>query len=378
MNIVLSILPLISPMERLPDIIAHFQIPGNLLVVEPYGSGHINETYASTFSTSAGIARFVHQRINHHVFLDPGKVMANIEKILDHTRQALRSRGEDTERGCLRLVPTIENNSFCKTDLGDYWRTFKLIEDARTYDLPENDSQVYEAAYAFGKFQENLADLPADELFETIVDFHNTPKRFQKFLEVLVNDPCSRSGKARDEIKFILEREKLTGLITQELSQGSIPIRVTHNDTKLNNVLIDDRSGKGICVIDLDTVMPGSALYDFGDMVRSSASNSAEDEPDTHKAGFNANLFENLVHGYLDATRNFLTTGEIHLLAQAGVVITLEQAIRFLTDFLNGDLYYKIKYPDHNLVRCRTQIKLISDMESQQHKIDNIIRKYQS
>ena len=363
-------------MENLNQIISHFKIEGELQGFEPYGSGHINETFASRFMTTMGIKRYVHQRINHHVFLHPIRVMQNIELILDHTRIVLKKKGEDIERGCLELVPTVDNESFCVTKDGNYWRTYKMIEGAQTYDYPENLNQVYESAFAFGKFQEYLAEFPSDKLHETIPDFHNTPKRFKTFQQVVNNDPRNRAKSAENEIKFITNREFYTSKITEQLASGNIPTRISHNDTKLNNVLIDDITGKGICVIDLDTVMPGSALYDFGDMVRSSASISSEDEPDITKVGFSKTHFQQIVHGYLEAAKNIMTPTEIQMLPDAGIIITLEQAIRFLTDYLQGDIYYKIKYPEHNLIRTRTQIKLISDMEQQLNDIRKAISSY--
>ena len=360
-------------MDKVEETISNFRIPGKLIGYEPYGTGHINETISSNFQSPEGLIRFVHQRINNRVFLEPEKVMENIEKILHYLRLVLSDKGEDIDRACLTLVPTNEGKAFYITNTGNYWRTYKMIERATSYDYPGDISQVYEAAYAFGKFQKDLADFPAKKLYETIPNFHNTPERFRTFLQTLESDPHNRARTAQGEINFILDREFLSTTITDLISSGNLPTRITHNDTKLNNVLIDDQTGKGICVIDLDTVMPGSALYDFGDMVRSSAAISSEDEPDLMKVGFSHILFNELVHGYLDAVRDFLTQIEIQQLANAGLVITLEQAIRFLTDYLQGDKYYKIKYMEHNLVRARTQIKLIAEMEKEREKIQQII-----
>jgi len=363
-------------MENIVEIISHFRISGGLVSTSPYGTGHINETIASVFESGGIMSRFIHQRINHNVFKEPKKVMHNIEKILPYLHQVLSENGEDADRGCLTLVPAVDGKSYWKTDLGNYWRTYKMIENASTYDIPQDISQVYQAAYAFGKFQKDLAGFPADVLFETIPDFHNTPKRFNKFLEGLKTDPYKRTRTARSEIQFILEHEALTSVITELLSDRAVPLRITHNDTKLNNVLMDDHTGKGICVIDLDTVMPGSSLYDFGDMVRSSTATSAEDEPDIRRVGFNQAHFAQLVRGYLAAAQEFLTPIETEYLADAGLVITLEQAIRFLSDYLNGDTYYKINYTEHNLVRARTQIRLIAEMEQALPEIKQIISNY--
>lgn len=365
-------------MDKLPEIIQQFQIQGDFIGAQSYETGHINETFASSFSTSNGISRYIHQRINQNVFLEPWKVMANIERTLEHARRVLVENGEDTERGCLSLVPTLEETSHYQTANGDFWRTYIFIEGARTYDFPANLSQVHEAACAFGKFQRILADLPGDLLYETIPNFHNTPLRFQAFLTALGKDIVNRAAIVKNEVRFIQEREALTSYIYDQLTQGIIPTRITHNDAKLNNVLIDDQTGTGLCVIDLDTVMPGSALYDFGDLVRSCASISAEDEPDIRKVGFSLENFKQIASGYLQSTRSFLAANELDHLWIAGIIITLEQAIRFLTDYLQGDPYYKIKYPEHNLVRCHTQLRLIAEMERQQDSIHSIIDKLRS
>ena len=357
----------------LAEIACHFRIEGQFLDAEPYGSGHINETYASRFKTARGIQRFVHQRINHLVFKKPELVMENVERVTSHIRQQIITSGGNPERQSLTLIPTLQGQTYCQAVDGSYWRTYDLIEGAQTYDVPEHLGQVFAAAKAFGEFQHQLASLPGSRLHETIPDFHNTPKRLHTFQQVVETDPCNRCGGVKADIEFILKRSGDAAIVVDQMARGLIPERVTHNDTKLNNVLIDDFSGEGLCVIDLDTVMPGSVLYDFGDMVRSGAATAAEDEKRLERVGIDLRLFERLAQGYAETGRKFLTSTEWDNLAFAGKLITFEQAMRFLGDYLNGDVYYKIHHPGHNLERARTQIKMVAEMERQMESMVKII-----
>jgi len=358
------------------EIIRFFQLEGKFLELAPWGSGHINDTYASSFRVNGKIVRYVHQWINHYVFKDPVRVMENIERVLSFIRQRVIANGGDPAREVLTLVAASDGRSFYQTPQGDFWRTYTFIDSAHTYDTAENIQYVYSASKAFGNFQKLLGDLPGGRLHETIPDFHHTRKRFDTFVRVLEADPACRARLVKPEIDFILQREDETSLVIDLLANGQIPERITHNDTKLNNVMIDDRTGEGICVIDLDTVMPGSVLYDFGDSVRIGASTAAEDEPDLSRVGFDLARFEALAQGYLDAVRDFLSPIEIEHLAFSARLITLEQAIRFLGDYLNGDVYYKIHYPNHNLDRARTQIKMIAEMERQEEAMNTIVNRY--
>ena len=321
----------------LREISSHFQIDGEFLGAIPYGNGHINDTYASGFKTARGVVRYVHQRINHHVFKEPEKVMENMLRVTCYAREQILAAGGDPARGTLNLVPARDGKWFYRCPKGNTWRTHLLIEGATTYDTTENLHVVYSAARAFGGFQRLLSSLPGERLYETIPDFHHTRKRFEAFTHVLERDAANRAAQVKPEIDFILCREADASIVVDMLAQGRIPERVTHNDTKINNVLIDDASGEGICVIDLDTVMPGSVLYDFGDMVRAGATSGAEDEPDLTKVSLNMDLFIQLSRGYIDAVRDFLDPAEFDLLAFAGKLITYEQAIRFLGDYINGD-----------------------------------------
>ncbi len=362
--------------ESLQAILSNFQIEGRLLEIAPNLSGHINDTYLSRFTTGRSEQRYVHQRINRQVFKEPDKVMGNIERVTRHARSKILAAGGDPQRETLTLVPTLDGKSFHRTPEGETWRTYINIERASTYDRAENLQQVYSAALAFGHFQKMMSTLPGESLHETIPNFHHTRKRFQAFVKALEDDACNRAKRVQTEIEFILQRAGITGVIVDLLAQGAIPERVTHNDTKLNNVLIDDLTGKGICVIDLDTVMPGSALYDFGDLVRVGACPAAEDENDLGKVRFDMDMFACLAQGYLDAASSFLTPPEIDHLAFAARLITLEQAMRFLGDYLNGDVYYKIHHPGHNLERARTQIKLVTEIEVQLERMQTSIERF--
>jgi len=358
------------------EIIRFFQLEGKFLEVAPFGSGHINDTYASSFRVDGKIVRYVHQWINHHVFKDPVRVMENIERVTGYIRQRVISNGGDPAREALTLVAALDGRSFYPTPQGDFWRTYTFIDGARTYDTAENIRYVYSASKAFGNFQKLLGDLPGGRLHETIPYFHHTRQRFDTFIRILESDPACRARLVKPEIDFILQREGETSVVVDLLASGQIPERVTHNDTKLNNVMIDDRTGDGICVIDLDTVMPGSVLYDFGDSVRIGASTAAEDEPDVSQVSFDLTRFEWLTQGYLDAARDFLSATEVEHLAFSARLITLEQGIRFLGDYLNGDTYYKIHHPNHNLDRARTQLKMVAEMERQEEAMNTIVNRY--
>jgi hypothetical protein len=365
-----------TSIHNLQEIASLFRLAGRFIDAAPYGTGHINDTYASRFEKDGGVVRYIHQRINHQVFRQPEKVMHNIERVTRYAREQILAAGGDPERETLNLIPTLDGQSYHRTETGDYWRTYVFIEGARTYDQVEELSHVYAAAKAFGGFQKLLSTLRGDRLHETIPDFHHTRKRFEAFLRALQADVRNRAGTVRNEIEFVLARENDTSVIVDLLSGGQVPERVTHNDTKLNNVMIDDRTGRGVCVIDLDTVMPGSALYDFGDSVRLGASTAAEDEQDLTKVDFDLAMFDRLAQGYLDSAREFLTKTEIDYLAFSAKLLTLECGIRFLADYLSGDVYYKIRRDSHNLDRCRTQFKLVAEMERKMEAMAAIVDRY--
>lgn len=358
---------------ELRQIISQFELGGKLLSFTPISNGHINDTFASRVQTPAGERVYIHQRINHHVFRYPAQVMENIARVTAHIRAQIVARGGDPARHTLQLVPVRGGGLIYTAPSGDTWRTYLKIEGARTYEVPEKPQQVYHAARAFGEFQYFLSSLPGQRLHETIPDFHNTPKRFATLVGLLAVDPCNRAVLAQPEIDFILSRQTDTTIAIDRMARGELPERVTHNDTKLNNVLIDDQNGEGICVLDLDTVMPGTVLYDFGDMVRAGTATAAEDEPNLDKVGIDLGLFRQLVSGYTKTARGFLTPLEWQLLPLAGKLITLEQGIRFLSDYLQGDTYYKTHRPAQNLDRARTQLKMVAEMEHSLPEIEKMI-----
>jgi hypothetical protein len=360
----------------LSKIVSNFQLEGDFVEAIPYGSGHINDTFASRFQVGSNIVHYLHQRINHNIFKEPEKLMENIERVTSYAREQVVAAGGDPWRETLNLIPTMDDESFHLSPEGDYWRTYVFIENARTYDQVEDLRHVYSAAKAFGNFQKMLSSLPGGRLHETIPNFHHTRKRFEAFVEALDNDIMNRACYIRDEIDFVLARESDTSIIVDMLESGEIPERVTHNDTKLNNVMIDDETGEGICVIDLDTVMPGSALYDFGDSVRIGASTAAEDERDLSKVGVSMDMFDRLSHGYLDAARDFLTPTEMDYMAFSARLMTFECGMRFLTDHLVGDTYFKIHRENHNLDRSRTQFKMVAEMEEKSDRMEAIIARY--
>jgi len=360
----------------LSEVARRFQLEGAFLDAAPIGSGHINDTYVSRFREGPTEIRYVHQWINTHVFREPDKLMENIERVTRHAREQIIAVGGDPRRETLTLVPTIEGKSFYCSPEGECWRTYLLIEGARTFDMPEDPQLLYTAGKAFGDFQRMLSSLPGARLHETIPNFHHTPRRFEAFLRAVEQDAHNRARAVQAEIRFVQQLAAQTSVIVDMLARGVIPERVTHNDTKLNNVLIDDRTGAGICVIDLDTVMPGSALYDFGDAVRLGASTAVEDERDLAKVGLDLDLFDRLTCGYLGAAADFLTPAEMDHLAFSAILITLEIGMRFLTDHLNGDVYFKIHRENHNLDRCRTQFKMVADMERQLDRMNAIVNRY--
>ncbi len=363
--------------ESLFEVVSKFDICGNVVDVVPYGTGHINDTLCGSFNCGGKQVRYIHQRINHNIFKNPEGLMSNIERVTAHLKTKIAFRKGNTERETLTIVPTKEGKSFLKMDNGTYWRTYLFIEKAKTYDVVTDLRMVYEASYAFGNFQKELADLGGDRLIETIPDFHNTKKRFETFETAVKSDVKGRAAAVKSEIEFALLRKADASKIVDAIAAGVLPERITHNDTKFNNVMIDDATKQGVCVIDLDTVMPGSPLYDFGDSVRIGASTGLEDERDLSKVGMDIGMFEKLVEGYLASAKYMLTDSEKELLAFSAKLLTFECGIRFLTDYLNGDTYFKIHRENHNLDRCRTQFKMVADMEKASSEMEKIVRQYQ-
>lgn len=352
-------------MHDLYQITGQFLIYGDFREAEPYGSGHINDTYKVEFDQAGTRVRYIVQRINHQVFKDPARLMDNIRRVCEHSQTKLRARGsQDASRRALSLMPT-RNGETHHIDGENYWRCYPFIEHATSHDVIETTALAEAGADAFGRFLNHLADLPGEPLFETIPDFHNTLRRYERLSEVFEADPCERASAVCEEMEFVRQRKADAELIINALQNGEIPERVTHNDTKLNNVMIDDVTGEGVCVIDLDTVMPGTALNDFGDMVRTATNSAREDETDLSKIHMRLDYFEALARGFIRGASGSLTGRELELLPHSGKVMTLECGIRFLTDFLEGDVYFKTRRESHNLERCRAQFKLVSSIESQ-------------
>lgn len=348
-----------------------FEIPGSLLSAASYGSGHINDSYCAVFDEAGAHTRYLVQRINHHVFTNPVALMENVERVTAHLAAKVAD-APDRARRVLSLVPARAGRAWHVDAEGNTWRIYRFINGARSYDAVESPQQARQAACAFGEFQRLLADLPAPRLHDTIAGFHHTPSRFAAFERAVTADAVGRVQSTRREIDFALARQSITGV----LLDAHLPERATHNDTKLNNVLLDDATGEGLCVIDLDTVMPGLALYDFGDMVRTTTSPAREDEQDLSLVGMQLPMFEAVTRGYLETAGAFLTTDEKRLLAFSGILITFEIGLRFLSDHLGGDTYFKIHREGHNLDRARTQFKLVESMEVQQAAMERVVAQF--
>lgn len=353
-------------------IIRQFQISDGAADVQPFGTGHINNTYMVRMASKGVLTGYILQCINHAVFQDPAALMENVMRVTEHIYGRIAQYNPVLADRQLRVIRTRDNTAYYQCPKGRYWRMYNRIEEALTYDVMTSIDQACEAARMYGAFQKMLRDLPGEALYETIPDFHHTPKRLKAFLKVLDKDPCNRATKAKEEITFVFDQAHICSTLTDFLEKGAIPVRVTHNDTKINNVMFDQTTGKGVCVIDLDTVMPGLSLYDVGDMVRTATCPAAEDERDLSKVSMDISLFESIARGFAAETKSFYTRVEKKYLAFAGKLITFEQMIRFLTDYLDGDRYYKTSRPDHNLDRARTQMKLIGSMIEQQEQMDHI------
>jgi hypothetical protein len=360
-----------SVMERdVKSIAAKFSLAGPLIRSESFGSGHINDTYCLTCEQDGGQIHYILQRINHQVFKNPPAMMENIRRVTNHIRRKLQEQQNKLASRQLIVIETKVGADSFLDDHGNYWRIYNRIENAVTYDTIESPELAYEAARMFGRFAAMLTDLPGPPLHETIPDFHATPKRFKTFLEVLGSDPCNRAKDVKAEIDFVLENAGICDVLLNHVGKGEIPVRVTHNDTKINNVLLDAKTHEGVCVIDLDTVMPGLSLYDFGDMVRTATNPAEEDEPVLSKVTMRMPIFEMLLKGFAEETHAFLTPAEKKNLVFAGKLITFEQMIRFLADHLAGDIYYKIHREGHNLDRCRTQMKMVQSMTAQEEAMN--------
>ncbi|MEE1315400.1 MAG: aminoglycoside phosphotransferase family protein [Faecalimonas sp.] len=343
----------------------------------PYGSGHINDTFLMTLRKDDGSeGRVILQRMNKSIFKKPVELMENIMGVTSFLRERIIENGGDPERETLNVIPTKQGDPYFVDSEGEYWRCYVFIENARSYDQVESPEDFYQSAVAFGNFQRLLAAYPAATLHETIEGFHDTKARFAVFKKAVEEDVCGRAAEVQKEIDFVLAREDVANVFGDLLMNGEVPLRVTHNDTKLNNVMIDDETHKGICVVDLDTVMPGLAMNDFGDSIRFGASTAAEDEKDLDKVWCDLELFDIYAKGFLESCGESLTAKEIEMLPMGAKVMTFECGMRFLTDYLQGDTYFKVHREGHNLDRCRTQFKLVADMEAKWDAMQDIIKKY--
>ena len=342
-----------------------FRLNGQPISCLCFGHGHINHTLKITTDTGS---EYILQKINKYVFKDPVKVMANASAVTNHIRQKI-----DDQRLSLHFIPTLDGKYYHRDPDGEFWRMYDFAEGF-CLDAPESEEDFYQSALAFGRFQQLLSDFPADTLYETIPNFHNTVDRFRQLKESIASDNVGRVASAQPEIRFALEQEPTGGILQNMLDEGELPLRVTHNDTKLNNVLLDRETRKGLCVLDLDTVMPGLSVHDFGDSIRFGAATAAEDEPDTFKMKLDLHLFEVYTRGFLEAAPS-LTAKEIDMLSLGALTMTLEVGIRFLKDYLDGDLYFKTAYDNHNLIRARTQLALVADMKAKWTEMEAIVKK---
>ena len=342
-----------------------FQVEGAPVECRCFSHGHINSTFRIT--TNAG-KEYVLQKINKYVFKDPVGLMNNAGAVTDYIRQRV-----DDPRLALHFLTTHDGKFYHEDDEGEFWRMYDFV-GGFCLDTPESDEDFYQSALAFGRFQQLLCEFPADTLSETIPEFHNTIDRYVNFRKAVEADPIGRLADVKEDVAFLLEREQRATQLQRMRESGELPLRVTHNDTKLNNVLLDKKTRKSLCVLDLDTVMPGLSAYDFGDSIRFGAATAAEDEVDVSKMAMDLHMFEVYTKGFLEAATS-LTDREVEMLPMGAYVMTVECATRFLKDYLEGDLYFKTAYPEHNLVRARTQMKLAEDMENKMDEMNRIVAK---
>lgn len=340
-----------------------FALDGNPVSCQVFGHGHINYTLKVVTDTGA---EYILQRINQYVFKDPVRLMENVSAVTDYLRERV-----DDPRLSLHFLPAADGLYYYRDEDGEYWRMYDFV-GGYCLDAPETEEDFYQSALAFGRFQQMLSDFPADSLYETIPEFHNTIDRFRQLKESIAANPCGRLAEVEDEVAFLLAREQLGGTLQRMRENGTLPVRVTHNDTKLNNVLLDQCTRKSLCVLDLDTVMPGLSVHDFGDSIRFGAATAAEDEADTAKMSLDLHLFEVYTKGFMEAATS-LTDKEVEMLPMGAFIMTLEVGLRFLKDYLDGDLYFKTAYPSHNLVRARAQLKLAADMEEKWDEMNRIV-----
>ncbi len=362
--------------DRLKAITDSFQIEGTPVAFNTYGDGHINNTYTVTFAQADGSSlRYILQEINTVAFQTPVQLVQNMYAITSYLKQKIAASGGDPLRETLTLVPNVNGTYYHWDDQGRFFRICPFIENAHSYQTV-TPALFYQSAKAFGRFAQWLDDYDSSNLYDTIVDFHHTERRYQKLLRVAEADSRGRLAECQADMDFVEKRHPFCSIVLDEIAAGNIPLRVCHNDTKLNNVLIDDATGEGLCVIDLDTVMRGSLLYDFGDAIRFGTSSAPEDEENLDLVFCDLEKYEYFVRGYLEEAGSILSPKEFQLLAHSAILMTLECGIRFLTDYLEGDVYFRIHKPTHNLIRARNQFKLVADMESKLEQMMQINESY--
>ena len=361
----------------IPSVARHFSMSGELTEFRPCGQGLINDTYEVRFNQGGVAVRYIIQRINHNVFQHPELVMDNIIRVTSHIAQRLKHTGEkDLGRRVLTLIPTRSGKRWYKDEAGNTWRGYIYVEGAEAHDRVESPALAEEAARAFGEFQSHLVDLKGPRLADTIPNFHHTRSRYNALLQAIDDNAAGRIKSVRTELDWIMEREPVVDILLNLQSAGELPERITHNDTKINNVMMDVNTGEGLCVMDLDTVMPGLVLYDFGDLVRTTTISTAEDSLELDAVQMRRSMFDALVRGYLRGADGFLTDTEVEYLAFSGKLITLETGIRFLTDYLNGDVYFKTTRPTHNLDRFRVQARMVESIEAQETALQGAVEEF--
>ncbi len=360
-------------MNRYLEIADRFQLDGRAVSAESHGDGHINDTFL--VKTQTGEKYYILQRINTSVFKNAEALMDNIILVTDFLREKISKAGGNPQRETMNVVLTRDGKTLYRNEEG-CWRVYMFIDGTMTMQTCESAEQFYLSACAFGHFQKLLADFPADKLYESIPNFHNTKSRFLDFEAAVEKDACGRAASVAEEIAFVRAHKEFAATLVDMQESGELPLRVTHNDTKLNNVLFDEKTGRPLAVVDLDTVMPGLSVNDFGDSIRFGATYAAEDEPDLGKVNFEISLFECYTKGFLGECGELLTENEKRMLPVGAMMMTFECGMRFLTDYLSGDTYFKIRRENQNLDRCRTQFKLVSDMEKAREQMDRIVEKY--
>ncbi len=365
--------------NQLKEVSEAYHYLGDIKSCELYGNGHINTTYLMVYKTATGEEKkAILQKMNTDIFKNPEELMENVIGVTSYLRGKIVERGGDPERETLNVRKTASGDDYFIDSKGDYWRVYNFIEGASCYDKVETEEDFYQSALAFGNFQSLLAEYPAETLHETIPQFHDTRKRFNDLKKSIQENASGRANEVQEEIKFALDRENDADIFGTLLAENKIPLRVTHNDTKLNNIMIDDETRRGICVIDLDTVMPGLAMNDFGDAIRFGANTAMEDETDLSKVSLDLSLFEIYAKGFLEGCKGSLTQKEIELLPMGAKMMTYECGMRFLADHIDGDHYFKIHRKNHNLDRARCQFALVADMEKKWDEMEKIIQKLQN